>query len=135
VRNFSWLRRIFLVLLATIFSTTTVVAAPARTQKQTPLPITMGLPLMQKFANFKEYFRFADTVNPGKGYDKWADAVDKSGLSKNVPLNSLRAEGMKLFVPQLPEPFVFSNDGKTVSYKGIGVEFKAGMTVPEPMPG
>jgi hypothetical protein len=122
-------RRGTLILVALIFSTNSLAVAPA--PKRGPLTIKAALHLAQKLNTFGNYFRYADALNPGKGYDKWAEASEKSGASKNIPLNSLRVEGQKVYLADLEAPFEFSNDGRTVSYKGVGVEFKPGMTPEE----
>lgn len=129
MKVFFYARRVTISLVAIIFSANSF--AVTSVSKPGPLTIKTALPIAQKFNTFSDYFHFVDMLNPGKGYDKWAEASEKSGVSKNFPLNSFRVEGLKVYIPNLPAPFEFSNDGKTISYKGIGVVFTPGMTPAE----
>ncbi|MBC7742611.1 MAG: hypothetical protein H7061_10465 [Bdellovibrionaceae bacterium] len=85
------------------------------------------VPLMKKFKSYNDFFDFVDTVAPKQGLSNWAEWSKKNISAKMNPAN-LNVQGMKLFVAGIKDPFEFSNDGLTITYKEIAITSQAGLT-------
>lgn len=105
----------FLLTQVTLASSPSIITAPH------------VIPFVQQFDSFENFFRFADAINPGAGLAPWIQWSKENSSAKLTP-KMFRLEGMKLYMMEVKDGFEFSNDGRTVSYKGISVQGEKNMT-------